>query len=392
MATANGLNHYLIKPHIEPAKSNLVVCASCLNSSLRNLAKIILEEVMKTDQEAKQAKASSVLIIAASFVIVVAGMRSAQSILVPFLLSIFISIICGPMLLWLRKKGLSTGLALLAVIIAILAAGVLIGVLIGTSIHDFSQSLPFYQERLTEKTATLVSFMGSKGIKISDQLLLEYIDPGAAMSLASNLLSGLGNMLNDIFLILLTVIFILLEASSFSTKLHSVFGSSTNSLENFNKFIATVNSYMAIKTWISLATGALVAIWLSILGVDFPLLWGVLAFMFNYVPNIGSIIAAVPAVLLALIQHGSTTALLAAAGYVAFNIIIGNVIEPRFLGRGLGLSTLVVFLSLVFWGWVLGPVGMFLSIPLTMTVKIALSTNKETQWVNTLLGPTGDSA
>ena len=347
---------------------------------------------MATDHEAKQTKASRVLIIAASFVIVIAGMRSAQSILLPFLLSIFISIICGPMLVWLRKKGLSSGLALLAVIIAILATGLLIGVLIGTSIHDFSQSLPFYQDRLTEKTAALVSFMAGLGIKISDKLVFEYIDPGAAMGLASKLLSGLGNMLSNTFLILLTVIFILLEASSFPAKLHSAFGSSGNSLENFDKFIANVNSYMAIKTWVSLATGALVAIWLYILGVDFPLLWGVLAFLFNYVPNIGSIIAAVPAVLLALIQHGSTTALLAAAGYVAFNIIIGNVIEPRFLGRGLGLSTLVVFLSLVFWGWVLGPVGMFLSIPLTMTVKIALSTNKETQWVNTLLGPSGDSA
>jgi AI-2 transport protein TqsA len=347
---------------------------------------------METSQDVKQANTSRILIIAASFVIVIAGMRSAQSILVPFLLSIFISIICGPMLLWFRKKGLSTGLALLAVIISVLTIGVLIGALVGTSIQDFSQSLPFYQERLTSQMASLVSFLGSYGVEISDNLIFEYIDPGAAMGLASNMLSGLGNMLSNTFLILLTVIFILLEASSFPSKMHSAFGSKNNSLENFDKFIVKVNSYMVIKTWVSLATGALVTIWLAILGVDFPLLWGVLAFLFNYVPNIGSIIAAVPAILLALVQHGSSTALLAAAGYATFNIVIGNVVEPRFLGRGLGLSTLVVFLSLIFWGWVLGPVGMFLSIPLTMTVKIALSTNEGTQWVSLLLGTSSDSA
>ena len=331
-------------------------------------------------------KTSQILLTAASFVIVVAGMRAAQSILVPFFLSVFIAIICGPMLVWLRRKELSTILSLLIVIVAVLVLGVLLGTVVGTSIHDFSQSLPFYQERLTEKTTALVSFLGKFGIQISDQLLLDYIDPGAVMGLASTMLTGLGNMLSNTFLILLTVIFILLEASTFPAKLHAAFGSSSASLDNFNTFLANVNRYMAIKTWMSLGTGALVAIWLYILGVDFPLLWGVLAFLFNYVPNIGSIIAAVPAVLLSLVQLGSSTALLVGAGYLAFNVIVGNVIEPRFMGRGLGLSTLVVFLSLIFWGWVLGPVGMLLSIPLTMTVKIALSSSAETAWANTLLG------
>jgi predicted PurR-regulated permease PerM len=157
-------------------------------------------------------------------------------------------------------------------------------------------------------------------------------------------------------------------------------------MKSFDNFTGTINRYMVIKTWMSLGTGVLVTIWLAILRVDYPVLWGLLAFMFNYVPNIGSIIAAVPAILLAFIQLGTTTAILAALGYIAFNVIIGNVIEPRFMGRGLGLSTLVVFLSLIFWGWVLGPVGMVLSIPLTMTMKIGLSSKEETRWISTLLG------
>jgi AI-2 transport protein TqsA len=346
---------------------------------------------METNQPIKQANGSRILILAASLVIVVAGMRAAQSILVPFLLAIFISIICGPLLVWLKKKGLSTGLALITVIIAILAVGVLIGALVGTSIHDFSQQLPSYQENLTQKTTALLNLVDRLGIKISDNLIFENIDPGAAMGLISTMLSGLGNMLSNAFLILLTVIFILMEASSFPKKMHAAFGTSGDGLEKFDTYFAKVNSYMAIKTWMSIATGALVAVWLFLIGVDYPLLWGILAFLFNYVPNIGSIIAAVPAILLALVQHGSATAILAAAGYITFNLIIGNVIEPRFMGRGLGLSALVVFLSLVFWGWVLGPVGMFLSVPLTMTIRIALANDKETRWANLLLG-TGSEA
>ena len=133
---------------------------------------------------------------------------------------------------------------------------------------------------------------------------------------------------------------------------------------------------MLIKTGTNLATGIIATVWLMILGVDYPLLWGFLTFLFNYVPTVGSIIAAVPPALLALIQFGFVSSLLSLAGYLFINISIGSILEPRILGHGLGLSTLVVFLSLLFWGWVFGPVGMVLSVPLTMTIKIALSNSK----------------
>ena len=134
-------------------------------------------------------------------------------------------------------------------------------------------------------------------------------------------------------------------------------------------------------------TGIFVATWLAIFGVDQYVLWGMLAFLLNYVPNIGSIIAAIPAVLLALVQGGFELALWATLGYVIVNVVVGSVIEPRLMGQGLGLSTLVVLLSLVFWGFILGPVGMLLSIPLTMMIKIGLEGNEQTQWVSILLGP-----
>ena len=126
---------------------------------------------------------------------------------------------------------------------------------------------------------------------------------------------------------------------------------------------------------------------LMVIGVDYPVMWGMVAFALNFVPNVGSIIAAVPPVLLAVVQLGAASGLAVAACYLAINIVMGNVIEPRYMGKGLGLSTLVVFLSLLFWGWVLGPIGMLLSVVLTMKLKIMLDSNEDTRWLAVLLGP-----
>ncbi len=151
--------------------------------------------------------------------------------------------------------------------------------------------------------------------------------------------------------------------------------------------IDNMRRYMAIKTATSLLTGVLVTSFLSLIGISYPLLWGLLAFLFNYVPNIGSILAAVPPVVLAVVESGSGLgpAAITAIGFVAINCLISFAIEPRYMGQGLGLSTLVVFLSLVFWGWVLGPVGMLLSAPLTMIIKIVLADYEDTRWIAVLM-------
>jgi predicted PurR-regulated permease PerM len=219
-----------------------------------------------------------------------------------------------------------------------------------------------------------------------DKILLGYVNPGAVMSLTAHMLAELGLALSNIVLILLTVAFILLEASSFPVKLRAVLGHSQQTFPQFTRFVGDIERYMVIKTLISLATGILIGVWLFILGVDFPVLWGFLAFLLNYVPNVGSTVAAVPAVLLALIQLGMGHAALAAAGYMAVNFILDNVIETRLMGRRLGLSTLVVFLSLIVWGSLLGPIGMVLCIPLTMTLKFACESSEGTRWIAMLLG------
>ena len=340
---------------------------------------------MRVDLE--HSPSARILMLAAAFVVVVAGMKASEAIVVPFIMSVFIAVICGPPLFWMQRRGVPTGIALLVVVASVVLAGLLVGALVGSSVDDFSSNLPSYQDRLRVQTAGVITWLGGIGISIPAEIVRDYFDPGKAMKMAGKILTSFTGILTNAFLILLTVIFILLEAASFPRKLKSVLDDPDTSLQGFQRFTDTVKSYMAIKTWISLATGALVTVWLVVLGVDYPLLWGLLAFLLNYVPNIGSIIAAVPPVLLALVQLGPGTAAVTLAGFMVVNIVMGSVVEPRFMGRGLGLSTLVVFLSLVFWGWVLGPVGMLLSVPLTMTAKIAFDSSADTRWLAILLGP-----
>jgi predicted PurR-regulated permease PerM len=215
--------------------------------------------------------------------------------------------------------------------------------------------------------------------------LTQMLDAQKGIRLIQNLLAQVGNILTKGFLIYLTTIFILLEASILPGKIKAAMKNNAQAFDNLAGIADDVKKYLATKTAISLVTGLLITIWLIVLDVKYPVVWGLLAFLLNFVPNIGSILAAIPACILAFLQLGLGPAALAAAGYLFVNIVIGNFIEPRVMGERLGLSTLVVFLSLVFWGWVLGPVGMLLSVPLTMAVKIALQSHPDTRKLAILL-------
>ncbi len=321
----------------------------------------------------------------AAFVVVVAGMRTAESLLVPFLLSLFIAVICTPPLLWMKSKGLPGWLAMLIVVANVAVCGLVVAVVVGSAISDFRQDLPDYQQRLSDITAGLFLKLETFGLSVDIEQLRSSFNPSAALSVAGNTLAQLGNLMTNAFMILLTVVFILAEEVGFSEKLKSTSKNSEKTIAAIAQFTTGVNRYMAIKALMSLLTGTLIMVYLWILGVDYFVLWGLLAFLLNFVPTLGSIIASVPAVLLALVKLGFGDAVLVAAGFFAVNFGVGSVLEPRVMGRGLDLSTLVVFLSLVFWGWVLGPVGMLLSIPLTMTVKIALESFDDTRWIGVLL-------
>jgi predicted PurR-regulated permease PerM len=326
------------------------------------------------------------LVISAAIVIVVAGMKSAEAILVPFFLSLFIAVLCSPPLAGLKRLGVPSGLAILVVIIGIVVIGVVVGAVVGSSINSFRSDLPEYQERLRALTSGGMELLESYGVELNTVQIRESFDPSAALGFVGTTLASLGNVMTNAFLILLTVVFILAEEVRFGDKYMMATSKSKDALQALERFTLSINRYMAIKTLMSVLTGGILTVWLLIQGVDYAVLWGLLAFLLNFVPTLGSILAAIPATLLSLVQLGVSDAAITALGFVLVNGIVGNGIEPRTMGRGLDLSALVVFLSLVFWGWVLGSVGMLLSVPLTMTIKIALESFDDTRWLGVMLG------
>ncbi len=325
------------------------------------------------------------VILFAAVIIILAGLKTASSIIIPFLLSMFLAIICNPIVHKAEKYKIPKGIAVFMVIAIFVGIGFSLAGLIGNSLNELSLVLPHYKAQLSSEFKLLIDKLAENNILLSSDLLTEYLDPGAAMGFAADMLSGFGNIMANLFLIILTVVFMLFEASSMPAKLHLALKDPHMKMEKIDRFISSVNQYLAIKSVVSLATGLIVSTMLWVFGLDFFILWGVLAFLFNFIPNIGSIIAAVPAVLLAILQLGGVDAAFIGLGYVTINMLMGNIIEPKFLGKGLGLSTLVVFLSLIFWGWLLGTAGMLLSVPLTMIIKIALENSVESRWISIML-------
>jgi AI-2 transport protein TqsA len=335
--------------------------------------------------DVKLSNFSAILISAASLVIVVAGMQAASTIINPFLIAVFVATLCAPPLFWLQRRGVPNGLAVVIILLGLVVAAFILMMFVGRSLNALTQQLPFYQERLGIIMAGLTAWLSSHGLDMTNVLISDYLSPGKIMGLVYYLLSTFRGLFTNMFLVFLTVLFILIEAAGFPGKLTAAFPNPEKTLGHFKAMTTSVNRYMGVKAIFSMATGVLIWLILTLIGVDFAPTWGLLAFLLNFIPNIGSIIAAVPAILLALLQLGCPAALLTMVGYLAVNVTIGNFLEPRFMGRRLGLSTLVVFLSLLFWGWVLGPIGMVLSVPLTMIVKIALAANEDTRWVAVLL-------
>ena len=337
-------------------------------------------------------KNGSALISIAAIVVVIYGMQAAKSLLVPFLFAAFLALITVRPMLWLQKNRVPTILAALLIVSLIMGILAVVGTIVGTSIAGFTASLPDYQEDLDGVVTNVLRFaIDNLGADESIEGLGDIIDPAFAMGFVAGILNGLRDVLTNVFLIVFTMIFILLEASSIPVKVHAAFGAPADTFGRQRVFINNLGRYLGIKTAVSLATGFLAWLLCWTIGLDFPLLWGMIAFLLNYVPTIGSIIAAVPAILLALITLGVPEAIGTLTGFVTINIMFGNFIEPRLLGYGVGISPLVVFVGLIFWGWVLGPVGMLLSVPLTMTLKLALENDPSTGWIAILIGSERDA-
>ncbi len=338
----------------------------------------------------------------AVMVVLVHGLRLAQPIMMPFAVAAFLAVISLPVVFWLRKKRIPTPVAILLTVLAVASVFGLVILLASQQLAELQALGPAYGRALLSQVENLIFRLLEVGLPVELQPALENVRDNVLGVLNQYLLALAGgtftwalSFVTTTFLVFLILAFALSEAAVFPAKLRAVTGDRLASDERLGKIVGEVQGYLVIKTLVSVATGVLLGLWTWTMGLDSPLLLGLIAFVLNYVPTIGSIIASAPALVLAFVNFdaaGSTIvdfdlqrAVVVGIGYLVVNVGFGNWLEPTLLGRRLGLSTLVVVLSLVFWGWLWGPVGALLSVPLTMVAKIMTENTKDLKWVAVLL-------
>ena len=327
----------------------------------------------------------------AAFIIVITGLIYGAALITPILMALFISIICTQPIAFLMRKKVPQSLAVLIVFMILIAIFIGLGDIIARSLSAFSENAGIYEKNLDKIGTSFLDFFNNRGFNISFDNIEDLLEPSKIMGFTANLLSELGGVMGNLLTILFLVLFLLLELDDIAVKVDAILKDYSVNYSFFNVIGNSIRHYLSIKTLTSLITGILIWISLTIIGVDYAILWGLIAFLLNYIPTIGSFIAAAPAVLFALVQLGFEGALPTLIVFVAVNVIIGSILEPKLMGRGMGLSTAIVFLSLIFWGFVLGTVGMFLSVPMTMTLKIMLEQNPKTKWIAIVLGTKKDA-
>jgi predicted PurR-regulated permease PerM len=338
--------------------------------------------------EARERRGLRVLITTAALVVTVWGLKWAAPVILPLLAAAFLAVLCIPPMRRLERHGVPQILAMVLVMTCATIGVLAVVVMVGSSLSQFQQQLGTYQTELQQIVADTAARIG---LELDGEVIPE-LDTSAILRLAGDVAQELVSVAGNMFIVVFLLMFMLIEATGLPEKLRAAreAGGKTDSPEvlyDFTVALRSVHDYLAIKAAVSGATGVAATLLCWALGVDFPLLWGLVAFLFNFIPNIGSLIAAIPPVLIALIGLGPVTAALVAGGYAVINLVLGNLVEPKLMGDRLGLSTLVVFVSLIFWNWVWGPVGMLLSVPLTVVVRILCEHTTDLRPVAVLLGP-----
>ena len=311
-----------------------------------------------------------VVLIGAGVSIIIFAMKMSASIFSSFLLAGVIGISILPATSWLIRKGVATWLALLITIGLIFLGVMALIAVIAISVLDMVETLPQYQSNLQGLLDTAATGLGSIGLQqTSIESAISGIDTGRVMGFVGSFLGGIMSSLSDLLVMLMVLIFFILGAPLLNTKIKNNFPSDNPIFSRFRSLIRDLQEYVSITTWINFLVGLVSTIFLMIIGIDFAVLWGVLSFLTGYIPNIGFWIALIPPFLLALLQFGIGKALIVLVGFIVINGGVQNILTSKMMGQGLNLSVLVVTVSLFFWGWVLGPMGAILAIPLTMIVK-----------------------
>lgn len=321
----------------------------------------------------------------AASVIILAALKEGSQVASFVFLSLFFTAILSPVHGFLRNRGVPNLMALLVVLVIVTLIFFFVSAIIQTSIVSFIDNWPLYKQKFGVLLLDWLKKAKEFGVQIDPEDVFTLVDFNAIFSFSKQMVGNIGSIFSAMLLLLLGTGFLLVEGAHFEKKLKTVFKRYSDAMDHFTLFWRTLQRYFTIKTLTSLLTGTVVTVALLIFDIEYPLLWGLLAFLLNFIPVVGSFVAAIPALFLALILEGLSTFLWLTLIYFIVNNFITNVIEPKLMGSGLGLSPAVVFFSLIFWGWVLGPAGMFLAVPLTMTLKIAFESNEQTAWIGFLL-------
>ena len=321
----------------------------------------------------------------ASFVVIVAGIKLASEVVVIIFLAVFISSIFSSLLKFFQKRKIPKLLSYFFILILVFFISLMFTYVINISLKDFLINLPIYEEKFRNIILNFVHIIQTYNIEIDKTKIIDSLNFGSFFGITTNVIGSISTFLSKFLLVIIGVAFILAESKSFQTKLKVIFKNNAKKLEHFNLFSYNIQKYFVVKTFTSFLTGFIITLMLYFFDVDYPILWGVIAMLFNFIPVVGSIIASIPAILLAFMNLDLTTTIWVIVLYVIINISISNILEPKLMGRELGLSPLIIFFSLIFWGYILGIVGMFLAVPITMTLKIAFDSNKNTYWLGILM-------
>lgn len=346
--------------------------------------------------ETGKIKASKALVIFATLVIVIAGLKEAQTFLTPILIAAFIATISFPLLSLLREKKVPRPLAVfltVAVDFVFLAA---LAVLAFTLVGDLQEKWnDKYAAEVTGQIRDLSKSLANKlndyGVVDAQKKIDEAVNNNLAnlknirfekiWDLGTDVVERIIAFFGAFILTLILVVFMLSEARMFGRRFEAITQAHGPNLAKILNASKDIQRFLAIKTVISLATGLLAGILCWAVDLDFYVLWGLLAFFLNFIPVIGSIVAGIPPTILTLLVADFPTALVVAGGYLLINNFLGNFLEPMLMGRRFGISTLVVVISVVFWGWLWGPTGMLLAVPLTMILKVILENSDEFRWI-----------
>lgn len=327
------------------------------------------------------------LVVVAALVVIGAGIQAVASWLAPLLVAAFLAMISMPPLVWLHERRVPWGVGIVLLFVGVGFALFQLVTVIELTARELAANSAEYQGKWLTLIGSIQASLAARGAPWSS-LFAELPTPSLAVVAqgARTLAAATGQVTANFALVLLAYVFLLLEVPTLPRRFAAAFPHRRRTQVRLRRFLTAVNRYLVIKTTISILTG--VGVWglLTWRGVDFALFFAVFAGLLNFIPTIGSIIAAFPAVLLALLQFGAAEAAIVAGGYLALNVLLGNVIEPRWMGQALGLSPTVVLISLLLWGWLLGTVGAFLSIPLTMIAKLALESHPATRGWAVLMG------